>query len=81
VTTTRRIPGEKIAATPARVIIAKFEQCTELASGITTISSIGGQTCNPYDPDRLPGGIERRERCGGRRELAAIAWASGHVRL
>jgi Asp-tRNA(Asn)/Glu-tRNA(Gln) amidotransferase A subunit family amidase len=28
----------------------------ELASGITTISSLGGQTRNPYDPARNPGG-------------------------
>jgi Asp-tRNA(Asn)/Glu-tRNA(Gln) amidotransferase A subunit family amidase len=28
----------------------------ELASGITTISSLGGQTRNPYDPGRNPGG-------------------------
>jgi Asp-tRNA(Asn)/Glu-tRNA(Gln) amidotransferase A subunit family amidase len=28
----------------------------ELASGITTISSLGGQTRNPYDPSRNPGG-------------------------
>ncbi|HSC29391.1 MAG TPA: amidase family protein [Vicinamibacterales bacterium] len=28
----------------------------ELASGITTVSSLGGQTRNPYDPSRNPGG-------------------------
>ncbi len=28
----------------------------ELAAGITTVSSFGGQTRNPYDPDRNPGG-------------------------
>jgi Asp-tRNA(Asn)/Glu-tRNA(Gln) amidotransferase A subunit family amidase len=28
----------------------------ELASGITTVSSLGGQTRNPYDPARNPGG-------------------------
>ena len=28
----------------------------ELARGITTISSLGGQTKNPYDPERNPGG-------------------------
>ena len=28
----------------------------ELAWGITTISSLGGQTLNPYDPSRNPGG-------------------------
>jgi Asp-tRNA(Asn)/Glu-tRNA(Gln) amidotransferase A subunit family amidase len=28
----------------------------ELAAGITTVSSMGGQTRNPYDPSRNPGG-------------------------
>ena len=28
----------------------------ELAAGITTVSSLGGQTRNPYDPSRNPGG-------------------------
>ena len=37
------------------VIIAK-SNLHELASGITTISSAGGQTLNPYDPTRNPGG-------------------------
>jgi Asp-tRNA(Asn)/Glu-tRNA(Gln) amidotransferase A subunit family amidase len=37
------------------VIIGK-SNLHELASGITTISSAGGQTLNPYDPTRNPGG-------------------------
>lgn len=37
------------------VILAKAHM-HELASGITTIGSLGGQTRNPYDPDRNPGG-------------------------
>ena len=37
------------------VIIGKTN-LHELASGITTISSLGGQTRNPYDPTRNPGG-------------------------
>jgi len=37
------------------VILAKANM-HELASGITTISSLGGQTLNPYDPTRNPGG-------------------------
>ena len=37
------------------VIIAKTNM-HELAYGITTISSLGGQTRNPYDPSRNPGG-------------------------
>ena len=37
------------------VIIAKTNM-HELAFGIETISSLGGQTRNPYDPSRNPGG-------------------------
>src|SRR5207237_8674719 len=37
------------------VIIGKTNM-HELASGITTISSSGGQSKNPYDLDRNPGG-------------------------
>ncbi len=37
------------------VILAKANM-EELAMGITTISSLGGQTLNPYDPRRNPGG-------------------------
>lgn len=37
------------------VIIGKTNM-HELAAGITTISSFGGQTRNPYDPARNPGG-------------------------
>ena len=37
------------------VIIGKTN-LHELAAGITTISSMGGQTRNPYDPSRNPGG-------------------------
>jgi Asp-tRNA(Asn)/Glu-tRNA(Gln) amidotransferase A subunit family amidase len=37
------------------VILAK-SNLHELAMGITTVSSLGGQTLNPYDPSRNPGG-------------------------
>jgi len=37
------------------VIIGKTN-LHELAAGITSISSLGGQTRNPYDPSRNPGG-------------------------
>ena len=37
------------------VIVAKAN-LHEFARGITTISSLGGQTRNPYDPTRNPGG-------------------------
>ena len=37
------------------VVVAKTN-LHELAAGITSISSLGGQTRNPYDPTRNPGG-------------------------
>jgi len=40
----------------AGVVIMGKTNLHELASGITTISSMGGQTRNPYDPTRNPGG-------------------------
>jgi len=40
----------------AGAIILGKTNMHELARGITTISSLGGQTRNPYDPTRNPGG-------------------------
>jgi amidase len=40
----------------AGVVIIGKTNLHELAYGITTISSMGGQTKNPYDPTRNPGG-------------------------
>ena len=40
----------------AGAIIIGKTNLHELAAGITTISSAGGQTRNPYDPSRTPGG-------------------------
>jgi Asp-tRNA(Asn)/Glu-tRNA(Gln) amidotransferase A subunit family amidase len=40
----------------AGVVIVGKTNLHELAYGITTISSMGGQTRNPYDPSRNPGG-------------------------
>ncbi len=40
----------------AGAVIVGKTNLHELASGITTISSLGGQTRNPYDPARVPGG-------------------------
>jgi len=37
------------------IVVAKAN-LTELAMGGTTVSSLGGQTLNPYDPTRTPGG-------------------------
>ena len=40
----------------AGAIILGKTNMHELARGITTVASLGGQTRNPYDPDRNPGG-------------------------
>jgi Asp-tRNA(Asn)/Glu-tRNA(Gln) amidotransferase A subunit family amidase len=40
----------------AGVVIVGKTNLHELAAGITSISSLGGQTRNPYDPARNPGG-------------------------
>jgi Asp-tRNA(Asn)/Glu-tRNA(Gln) amidotransferase A subunit family amidase len=40
----------------AGVVILGKTNLHELAAGITTVSSLGGQTRNPYDPARNPGG-------------------------
>jgi amidase len=40
----------------AGVVIVGKTNLHEFARGITTISSLGGQTRNPYDPTRNPGG-------------------------
>jgi Asp-tRNA(Asn)/Glu-tRNA(Gln) amidotransferase A subunit family amidase len=56
----------------------------ELASGITSISSIGGQTCNPYDPTRAPGGSSGGSGAAVAASFAAIAWGSdtcGSIRI
>ncbi|MGH8632578.1 MAG: amidase family protein, partial [Burkholderiales bacterium] len=56
----------------------------ELASGITNISSIGGQSCNPYDPTRNPGGSSGGSGAAVAASFAAIAWGSdtcGSIRI
>ena len=40
----------------AGVVIVGKTNLHEFARGITTVSSLGGQTRNPYDPTRNPGG-------------------------
>jgi len=68
----------------AGAIILGKSNMHELASGITTISSIGGQTCNPYDPDRSPGGSSGGSGAAVAASFAAIAWGSdtcGSIRI
>lgn len=56
----------------------------ELAAGITTISSLGGQTCNPYDPRRTPGGSSGGTGAAVAASFAAVGWGSdtcGSIRI
>jgi amidase len=56
----------------------------ELAYGITTIASLGGQTLNPYDPRRNPGGSSGGTGAAIAASFAAIGWGSdtcGSIRI
>jgi amidase len=68
----------------AGAVILGKSNMHELASGITTISSIGGQTCNPYDPDRNPGGSSGGSGAAVAASFSAVAWGSdtcGSIRI
>jgi Asp-tRNA(Asn)/Glu-tRNA(Gln) amidotransferase A subunit family amidase len=56
----------------------------ELARGITTISSLGGQTLNPYDLRRNPGGSSGGTGAAIAASFAAVGWGSdtcGSIRI
>jgi len=56
----------------------------ELAAGITTISSLTGQTRNPYDPRRCPGGSSGGTGAAIAASFAAVGWGSdtcGSIRI
>ena len=56
----------------------------ELASGITSISSLGGQTLNPYDLSRCPGGSSGGTGAAVAASFAAIGWGTdtcGSIRI
>jgi Asp-tRNA(Asn)/Glu-tRNA(Gln) amidotransferase A subunit family amidase len=56
----------------------------ELAAGITTISSLGGQTKNPYDPTRNPGGSSGGTGAAIAASFAAIGYGTdtcGSIRI
>ena len=56
----------------------------ELAAGITTISSLGGQTRNPYDPMRNPGGSSGGTGAAVTASFAAVGWGTdtcGSIRI
>ena len=65
------------------IILAKAN-LHELAAGITNISSLGGQTRNPYDPARCPGGSSGGTGAAIAASFAAIGWGSdtcGSIRI
>ncbi|MGH7713533.1 MAG: amidase, partial [Gemmatimonadaceae bacterium] len=56
----------------------------ELAAGITTVSSLGGQTRNPYDPRRCPGGSSGGTGAAIAASFAVVGWGSdtcGSIRI
>jgi len=65
------------------VILAKANM-HELASGIITVSAFGGQTRNPYDPDRNPGGSSGGTGAAIAASFAAVGMGSdtcGSIRI
>lgn len=56
----------------------------EFALGITTLSSLGGQTRNPYDPARYPGGSSGGTAAAVSASFAAVGWGTdtcGSIRV
>ncbi len=65
------------------IILAKTN-LHELAAGITSASSLGGQTRNPYAPERNPGGSSGGTGAGVAASFAAVGWGSdtcGSIRI
>ena len=65
------------------IILAKTN-LHELAAGITSISSLGGQTRNPYDPARNPGGSSGGTGAAVAASFGAVGWGSdtcGSIRI
>lgn len=68
----------------AGVVILGKSNMHELASGITTVGSLGGQTRNPYDPTRNPGGSSGGTGAAVAASFAAVGWGSdtcGSIRI
>src|SRR6185295_15810742 len=57
------------------IILAKANM-HEFGYGITTVSSLGGQTLNPYDPRRNPGGSSGGVGAGIAASFAAVGMGS-----
>lgn len=65
------------------VILAKTN-LHEFAYGITSVSSLGGQTRNPYDPTRVPGGSSGGTAAAVAANFAAVGMGSdtcGSIRI
>ncbi|MBI3792177.1 MAG: amidase [Gemmatimonadetes bacterium] len=65
------------------IVLAKAN-LHELAAGITSISSLGGQTRNPYDPARCPGGSSGGTGAAIAASFAALGWGTdtcGSIRI
>lgn len=65
------------------LILAKANM-HELASGVTTVSSVAGQTHNPYDPTRTPGGSSGGTAVAVAASFAAVGWGTdtcGSIRI
>ncbi|MEO6445951.1 MAG: amidase family protein [Gemmatimonadaceae bacterium] len=65
------------------VILGKTNMM-EFAMGITTTSSLGGQTLNPYDLRRYPGGSSGGSAAAVAASFAAVAWGTdtcGSIRV
>ena len=68
----------------AGAIIIGKTNLHELASGITSISSLGGQTLNPYDLSRCPGGSSGGTGAAVAASFAPIGWGTdtcGSIRI
>lgn len=65
------------------IVLAKANM-HELAAGITSISALGGQTRNPYDPTRCPGGSSGGTGAAIAASFATVGWGSdtcGSIRI
>ena len=68
----------------AGVVVLAKTNLHELAAGITTVSSLGGQTRNPYDPSRNPGGSSGGTGAAVAASFAAVGWGTdtcGSIRI
>src|SRR6186713_704076 len=68
----------------AGAIIVGKSNLHELAAGITSVSSMGGQTRNPYDPRRCPGGSSGGTGAAVAASFATVGWGSdtcGSIRI